>query len=471
MRKLFSILFICATFLFKGQVLNYYFGNIHSHTGFSDGNQDSLTSGISNPTGSYGFAKLSQNFNFLGISEHNHYSSNNNPGFQIQSWNIGKNQATAANQEGTFLCLFGMEWGVSSNYNGHVLVYGFPQLIGWETAPINYDVFNAKTDYDGLFKKIKNQPGAFACLAHPQNSDYTTDGTSSTALLYGNYNSAYDSAIVGTPLRSGLYNTTSTNYTAYPAGNYFDYYRKMLAKGYHLGMTYDHDNHNTTFGRATGGRMVIITPTLTTAGFYSAMQNMHFYGSDDFNAKVAFTMSGNIMGSILSGTNNPVFNVTHNDTDGELADSIKIWRGISNDVNLPQIVSTNLFNNTLSYTDNTMLSGPQYYYFAEIKQADGQWIVTSPIWYTNTLVQGVKENKPDLEFNYFPNPVSQKLSISTSQSDNYKITILDVSGRVIFETHFFEKSFMIDLSQFSAGIYSLKFANANASLTRKLIIE
>ncbi len=78
-------IFILFSFIINSvvaQTYNYYFGNLHSHTGFSDGNKDSLTSGVSQPAGAYNYAKLSQNFDFLGVSEHNHYSSNNNPGFK-----------------------------------------------------------------------------------------------------------------------------------------------------------------------------------------------------------------------------------------------------------------------------------------------------------------------------------------------------------------------------------------------------
>ena len=150
----------------SAQTYNYYFGNLHAHTAFSDGNKDSLISGVSKPDGSYAYAKLSNNFDFLGISEHNHYSSIRNPGFKRPLYQVGINMANAANQDGTFLALFGMEYGVSSAYNGHLLIYGFNQLIGWETsvpgvAGNNYDIFNAKSDYDGIFKKVKNNPASF----------------------------------------------------------------------------------------------------------------------------------------------------------------------------------------------------------------------------------------------------------------------------------------------------------------------
>ena len=218
-----KIIFIfCLLFgisFLKAQTLNYYYGNLHSHSGYSDGNKDSLTSGASKPSQNYAFAKLSLHFDFLGISEHNHYSSNNNPGMIRTSYALGLAQAAAANTS-TFLTLYGMEWGTSATPNGHVVVYGFNQLIGWEAstpglAGPNYDIFNAQTDYDGLFKKVKNNPNAFCYLAHPYKNDYNY-------LALNSYNAAYDSAIVSSPFRNGLAFSTVITYTDYPLSNYFD---------------------------------------------------------------------------------------------------------------------------------------------------------------------------------------------------------------------------------------------------------
>lgn len=469
MKRTLLFTFLILGFTSYSQTYNYYFGNLHSHTGLSDGSKDSTSSGVTNPTGAYAYAKLSQNFNFLGISEHNHYS-NNNPGFQIQSYPVGLNQAAAANQEGAFLTLFGMEWGVSSNYNGHLIIYGFNQLIGWEAN--NFDIYNAKTDYDGIFKKIKNNPNAFCYLAHPSSSDYSTLGTSATGLGNMPYNATYDSAIVGTPLRSGLAFSTFDTYDDYPSGNYFYYYLKYLSIGYHLGIGYDHDNHYTNFGRSNAGRLVIVTPTLSTANLYNAMQKMNFYGSDDWNAKVSFTSGTDIMGAQLSGSIYPNFNIIHNDGDGEIADSIKIWRGISNSGGVfPQPISITKQSNTKTFTDAGLNPGTEYYYFAEIKQNDGDWIVTSPIWYTYNGPVGVKENNASFEYHYFPNPVAQKLYISMAESAVYHISIIDITGRVVFENKYNDNRMEIDLSGIKKGIYSLKVDNKNQSLVKKLIVE
>ena len=93
---LFILVFIGSATCVQSQTLNYYFGNLHAHTAYSDGNKDAATSGVSTPSASYAYAKLSQNFDFLGISEHNHYSSANNPGMFLSLYAPGLAQAAAA---------------------------------------------------------------------------------------------------------------------------------------------------------------------------------------------------------------------------------------------------------------------------------------------------------------------------------------------------------------------------------------
>lgn len=466
LNTVFLIVFSVAV---KAQTLNYYFGNLHSHTGYSDGNKDATTTGVSTPSASYAYAKLSQNFDFLGISEHNHYSSSNNPGMFRSLYAPGLAQATAANT-GTFLCLYGMEWGVSSTGNGHVVIYGFNQLIGWETSGVpgntpNYDIYNDKTDYNGLFTKIKNNPNAFCTLAHPQgNTDYA-------GLTNGSYNPAYDSAIVGTVFRNGPAFSTDTTYSDYAAGDYFWYYRKMLSLGYHVGINYDQDNHYTTFGRANAGRLVVMTPTLTQTNFYSAMKSMHFYASDDWNTKMDFKINTSIMGDSTSGLTYPTINFVHNDGNGETADSIKIWSGVEGSGIYPTVIKVVRNINTLTHTDNLMTPGTNRYYFIEVVQNDGDRVITSPIWYKLSNFAGVQEYKNDLNFVMFPNPVKSVLSISTPVIGSYKVEIFDVSGKCVFEKEYNSENINISTEKFSEGFYSVKISNPEFTRVQKLVIE
>lgn len=447
------------TFHLSAQTLNYYFGNLHSHTAYSDGNKDATTSGCNNPTCSFAYAKASLHFDFLGISEHNHSAA----GLQISDFHSGYTQAQSANQEGVFLCLWGMEWGVITNSSdGHVVVYGFGnQLLGWESG--NYDIYVAKSDYDALFRKVKNNTNTFCYLAHPgyNNFSYLTSNP---------YNATYDSAIVGVPFRSGLAFSTNTSYSDYPSGDYFFYYSTLLSKGYKIGAGYDHDNHYTTFGRNNAGRLVILAPSLTTNNFFYAMKNMHFYGSDDWNAKIDFKINGTeIMGNISTASLNPTITVVHNDDDGETADSIKVWSGISGSGIYPSIVNIVTNNNTLSYTDTSLPNNTQRYYFIEIIQQDGQRIVTSPIWYTKDPLASVSVFTNTSEFLVFPNPVSNILNISCPEK-NYSVKLYDATNRLLYTSTSQENSTSIDMQDYSSGIYFIEIEkNQNVLYHHKLI--
>lgn len=458
---------------------NYYFGNLHAHTGFSDGNKDSLISGMKDPAAAYSYAKVSGDFDFLGISEHNHYSALRNPGFKRHRYATGLSMAANANEEGAFLALYGMEYGVSAPYHGHVLIYGMDSLIGWETSVPgvqgnNYDIYNAKSDYDGLFRKIKSRPHAFAYLAHPWFSDYSPNGTFTGGLGNAPYNAAYDSAIVGMPLRNGLATSSLTTYNDYSTGNYFDYYRKLLAIGYHLGIGYDHDTHYSNFGRSNGGRLVLIAPSLARSNLMQAIRQMRFYGSDDSNAKVEFSINGNPMGSVLSGNGPVVLSLIHDDPDGEQADSIRIWKGHNNNAfgTWSWVVHSVLENNTATFTDNSLQPGKEYHYFAEIRQADGHWIVTSPVWYTRTGVgTGLEEATSELVLTLFPNPAQDRLNISMSACADYCLTLNDELGRVVLSDTFNEMQRCIDLRGIEKGIYFLNLSNGQRTVTRKMIVN
>lgn len=461
-----SILLLVFSFS-RSQTLNYYFGNLHSHSGYSDGSKDSSTTGVSKPAGGYAFAKQTQHFDFLGISEHNHYSNNNNPGMVRTSYGLGLAEATAATNS-TFLALYGMEYGVSSSGNGHVVIYGFNQLIGWETTGVpghvpNYDIYCPKTKYDSLWYLVKNNPNAFATLAHPSYSDYNS--------LASNYKAATDSAICGVPFRNGLATSAAANYTDYPASDFFVYYRILLNRGYHVGMSYDHDNHYLNFGRGNAGRLVVLAPSLTQSSFFTAMKQMHFYGSDDWNTKLDFKLGTNIMGDTCSGNAAPTLNIIHNDDDLEMADSIKLWSGVAGSFQDPTIIAQVKQSNTLSHTDQLVTTGNTHYYVVEIIQNDGDRIISSPIWYKGKAPIGIKEEKKEVSFIMFPNPGNSKLNLSTGICDNYDVEICDIAGKTIFKQTYNDPEVTISTISFQKGFYLLKVKRGAYSKTQRLIIE
>jgi PKD repeat protein len=365
-----SITFFIATLaILKSQTLNYYYGNLHAHTSYSDGNKDSATSLLTKPIQGFNYAKNSQHIDFYGISEHNHL----NAGLYSPSlYHQGMRDAKAATIDGSFVALYGMEYGVIAN-GGHVLVYGYDSLlIGWDNS--DFDVFNSEFNYATLWKTLNKKSNSFACFAHPTNSDYDS-------IYYKTYNAAFDSAIVGTPFRSGPAFSTNTTYSNPSTSTYISQYNLALKKGYHVGIGLDHDTHNSVFGRQTMGRLVIMAPALTQNDLFNSMKSMRFYGSDDWNAKVNFTVNGQVMGSVFTHSGTATASVTVTDPDGESTSNITLFYGVPGSGAVPVTLSSSTGLNTLTFTHN-LANNTTYYYYLKINQTDGDVIYTSPIWYT-----------------------------------------------------------------------------------------
>jgi hypothetical protein len=273
----------------------YYRGNLHAHSAYSDGNKDAATSGASTPADDYATARTALQFDFLGISDHNHSQA----GMQLADYARGLQQATQATIDGTFVALYGMEWGTIGG-GGHVIIYGYDQLIGWEAG--NYDVYNAQSDYTGLFAKIAARAGAVCYLAHPQGADYNSLFTSAL-------NTTTAQGLVGVAVRSGPAMSTVTDYSDPSASSYETRYKDALRQGYHVGAVLDHDSHYTNFGKSNPARLVMLAPSLTRANLLDAMQQRRFYAADDWNVEVDFTAGTAAMGSQVRRAGTPVLSV------------------------------------------------------------------------------------------------------------------------------------------------------------------
>ncbi len=367
MKKLITLVtFFIAISFAKAQTYNFYFGNLHAHTGYSDGNSDGNSATAAQ---AYAYAKSSQNFHFLGISEHNHNESTN---MSLTNWANLKNETAAANQDGTFVCMYGMEWGTIST-GGHFLIYEYDSLIGWN--PGAYQTYVAKGDYTSLYTLIKNKSGAFATLAHPETTDF--DGIFTNA-----YNSVWDDAVVGMAMLSGPAFSTNTTYSNPSTSTFNARYTDLLKKGYKVGPTIDHDNHNTTFGRTTQGRTVVLATSLTKANIADAYRNMRFYASEDYNLKVTYTIGSKPMGSTTTQAGTPTISVSVNDDDGESTSTIALMSGVPGSGSSPTTLTSVSNSNTLTYTHTALTNNSTRYYYIVVTQADGHRAWTSPIWYT-----------------------------------------------------------------------------------------
>lgn len=376
MKYLFFTVFICCTYLVGySQTYNHYYGTIHAHSGYSDGNKDEEQSGCGDPACSFELAKAAENFDFMGISEHNHGAAHMK---DKKNWYQGLEMAKQAT-DSNFVALYGMEWGTISQ-GGHVIIYGFDYLIGWEDGL--YDFFNAKTDYNGLFELLTHRPNSFAYLAHPEKTDYN-------GLFTNSYNETNDSVIAGLAYKTGPAlgnNAQLTDYTAKESGTYNARYKDLLKQGYHVAPGMDHDSHYSNFGKATERRLVVLADTLSQASLLEAIKARRFYASDDFNFKVDFSIGNAIMGEVFSSDAIPQLNIELQDEDGEKLTYIKVFYGERGSGVNPKNYKISISEATTNIAEplKNFERDKEFYYYLEIKQKDTDKIVTAPIWFTYT---------------------------------------------------------------------------------------
>ena len=413
---------------------NYYFGNLHSHSDYSDGNKDNP--GFT-PADDYNYALTALCMDYLGISEHNHFSSPDNPGNTLPNYHLGISQAGTFNStHPNFLALYGMEWGVISG-GGHVVIYGdgMDNLWGWESgsggwgATNNYDVFVPKSVYTGstgLFKTVNDNiaTNTFASLAHPNLTDF--NNIAGTA-----YDVLADNAITATTVESGPSSSTNTTYSNPGSSlSYLWYYQTLLAKGYHLGPTIDHDNHYTTFGKTTTSRTAVISPSLSKAAMVTAMRNMNFYATQDCDSKVDFTINTKIMGSILMDRFAPNISVTLTDATTSTSTAvIRVMYGVPGSGTMAVKIDS-VIGNSLTFTDINLANNTTGYYYIDITNGTSR-IVTAPVWYTRNDAAGGPLPVKLSSFTVQKIDNSAKISWSTEQENNSSHFIVErsVDGR------------------------------------------
>lgn len=387
--------------------LYYYFGNFHSHSQYSDG------SGL--PSGDFSFGDTANCMDFLGISEHNHVSA----GMSLANYALGRSQAAAASTS-SFLAMYGMEWGVISG-GGHVVVYGVDKLLGWDAG--QYDIYVPQSVYTGstgLFNVINSYSGsnAFATLAHPNNTDY--NGIMST------YDSGADDAVVGSAVENGPSTSTDVTYTDPPSSMlYLSFYRNMLARGYHLGPTIDHDNHNVTHGHTATTRTVVLATALNESSVLSAMRAMRFYATEDCGAYVTFKVNGKPLGTIMTAAGAPVITVTTTTTNP--VTSLKIYSGVAGSGSNATIL-TSTTTGTITYTHTALANGTSRYYYIDITESDGKRTVTAPIWYTRNDAAKMSVKGTVGEFIAIPQPKKVVLKWMTTNEAEGQTFIVERSN-------------------------------------------
>lgn len=317
---------------------NFYFGNLHAHTSYSDG--------MGTPSDAYSQVSTKGDMDFYALTEHGYYLQELT---NIHLWYKSIEEADSFYKAGEFVPLVGYEW---THAEGHMNGYGTPKAASRDTQRN----FTAFIDYLHEF-------GGFAAFNHP-NPEIQPNWNDFSYWSYA------DKVVSMIEVGSGAYYRNTRNEPSYI---------KALDRGWKIGAVNNQDNHRDDWGSAANVRTGLIAKDLTRRSVMDAMRSMRTYATEDRNARVMITSGQSIMGDtiIFKGSGSGLkFNldIFAKDPDGETFSSIKL---ITNGGRV--VGSVGQFSGgTYSFTIEPNLD--YNYYYAKLVQADGDTIITTPIW-------------------------------------------------------------------------------------------
>lgn len=326
-----------------------YLGDLHNHTGYSDG---SLT-----PFDAYTRAKAA-GLDYLAITDHSYAVDD-------VEWADSLAQAEAFTENGVFVGLRGFEY--TQGAEGHVNVYNTVR------HAVRSDVGGVYADYTPNLEKGETVDGFYNWLAITGTQALDDSGT---VMMFNhpgwiNFNDwKYHPEVEEIVQLEEVGNGWGSSY-------FFSWeeWIRSLDYGWKVGATNNSDNHTPNWGTITTHRTGIVAPALTKADLMDALRAGRTYASEDANTTFYFKANGYWMGSELPNTGSMSFEVWGDDPDGELITQLELYTDGGVVAASTQPTSAD-FNWTFSHA----ITPGVHYYFVMATQADGDRIVSSPVW-------------------------------------------------------------------------------------------
>ncbi len=365
-----------------------YFGQLHSHTTYSDG------SGSLDTALDY-IASLpeSANVQFVAFTDHSNYfdtTSASNPADALNDkslmtessralWEEYKGKAAAFNESHSdLLALAGFEMTWSGG-PGHINTFNSDGLVSRNNAQLNNKSGDAGMK---LYYETINKGGSLNQFNHPG----TTFGNF-TDFAY--WDEATDAHMFLVEVGNGEGQIGAGGY--YPS---YEQYTMALDKGWHVAPTNNQDNHKGRWGNANDARDVVLTDDFTEQGIYNAIRALRVYATEDKNLEIFYTINDQPMGTIFREENAPEkLKVTVN-----LYDPDDSFSKVELIVDGGKTAYTWDNAEELASGELTAELEPQYsYYYVKVTQKDGDLAVTAPIWVGSTVKLGISDAKAAAE--------------------------------------------------------------------------
>ena len=362
-----------------------YFGQLHSHTQYSDG-----AGSLENALAYIKALPDSANVDFVAFTDHSNYfdkSGAANPEGALYDmslasaasqnlWNEYKSAVAAFNKEnaGSMVAIAGFEMTWSGG-PGHINTFNTPGIVSR-----NNTTLNNKTKDAGLqaYYKLLSQTEGVDSI-----SQFNHPGTTFGNFIdFGYWDAVVDTRMYMVEVGNGEGQIGAGGY--YPS---YEQYIMALDKGWHVAPTNNQDNHKGKWGNANDARDVILTDDFTEDGIYAALRARRMYATEDKNLDLDYTVNGNMMGSIIDVPEKLNFEISFNDPDR--TDSIAKVELV---VNSGKVAYTWDSAADLAKGSVSVELAPEYtYYFVRVTEGDGDLAVTAPVWVGESLKLGISK--------------------------------------------------------------------------------
>ncbi len=398
MRKFFTLAAVLTAAVSGLQAQTPYkcfFGNLHAHTSYSDGQ--------STPDTAFTYARHIAQIDIQALTEHN-----NGQPYTISPENYQNLRliADTMTTPGVFVALAGFEIGSMGST-------GFGHLNVWETPALS-PYFNAAGDLQNCYRWIKEQ-GCPALFNHPDSGRWSNSNFNDL-YFYQEYEAAMDliEIINGSTL-------------------YEDAYLRALERGWRVGPSANQDNHDRTWGnRVNSAGNIPLTgvwaDTLTKQAILEALNARRTTALEVSPATDRFRLSLKVDGlwqgsTILRDKGEAEFEVSAV-SDTVAFRAIYLYsRGIPVDSILPN-------TRTVHWRFRRQLGVGSHYFFVKAVQNDSDRAWTSPVF-----IDVFSSAETKARVTTWPTPIQDQAKIvypPLPEAQYLSVKIYDLAGNIVW---------------------------------------
>lgn len=382
--------------------MHVYFGDIHNHTSYSDGSgtpQQALASG------------KAAGMDFMALTDHSY-------AIDDAEWQSLLDAVNAATIPGQFVALRGFEY--TQGAEGHINVYNTVRhAVRTNVAGCTY------CDYTPNLERGVTVEGFYHWVEITGTQALDGAGTVMQFNHPGwiNFNDwQYHPEVQSIARLEEVGNGSGTSYVFSE-----DEYIRSLDYGWKLSATNNADTHSPNWGFNTDHRTGVVMPELTKDALLEALRLRRTFATEDKNFAFWMKANGFWMGAEIPNTGQIAFEVYGSDPDGETVTKVQL---ITN----KGVVAAEYTPNSATFTWTPVLTiepGVQYFY-AKAIQADGDRIVSSPIWTQGNVNIAITDlqAQPSLPTIYNPTLYTARVTNRGTTTETITVTFR-ANGQVI----------------------------------------